>query len=179
MKSRTPLVIGIVVAVIVIIAVVAVVIAGGGDDSEEVVVAPPLVGQDYAGNEVEVVPGEDGPLMLVFLAHWCPHCNAEIPVLQQWEASGEIPEDLDIIGISTAVTADRPNYPPDEWLETMGWEWPVIADDDGTLAETYGVNAFPYMVFVGDDGAVTATVSGEQPISQLQTLADAAVGASA
>ena len=154
-------------------------LAGGDDDSEEVVVAPPLVGQDYAGNEVEFVPGEDGPLMVVFLAHWCPHCNAEIPVLQQWEASGEIPDDLTIVGVSTAAREDAPNYPPDEWLETMGWEWPVIADDDGTLAETYGVNAFPYMVFVGDDGAVTATVSGEQPISELQTLADAAVGASA
>jgi thiol-disulfide isomerase/thioredoxin len=179
-KSRTPLVIGIVVAVVAVIAVLAIVLAGGDDDdSADVEVAPPLVGQDYEGNDVEFVPGEDGPLMVVFLAHWCPHCNAEIPVLQQWEASGEIPEDLTVVGVSTAVAADRPNYPPDAWLEAMGWEWPVIADDDGTLAEAYGVNAFPYMVFIGDDGAVTATVSGEQPISELQPLADEAVGASA
>jgi thiol-disulfide isomerase/thioredoxin len=170
------LVIGIVVVAVAAIALVAVLIAGGGDDdSDDVVVAPPLSGQDYAGNDVEVVPGEDGPLMLVFLAHWCPHCNAEIPVLQQWEASGEIPEDLSIVGISTAVDPTRPNYPPDQWLQTMGWEWPVIADDDSTLAATYGVNAFPYMVFINDDGAVTATVTGEQPISELQPLADEAV----
>ena len=27
------------------------------------------------------IPATDGPMMVVFLAHWCPHCNAEIPVL--------------------------------------------------------------------------------------------------
>ena len=69
-------------------------------------------GKDYDGNPVTITPGEDGPLMLVFLAHWCPHCNAEIPVLQEWEASGAIPEDLSIVGVSTAVVRDRPNYPP-------------------------------------------------------------------
>ena len=115
-KSRTPLVIGIVVAVVAVIAVVAVVVAGGDDDSEDVVVAPPLVGQDYAGNDVEVVPGEDGPLMLVFLAHWCPHCNAEIPVLQQWEASGAIPEDL-----TSSVSAPPCGRTPRTTRPTSGW----------------------------------------------------------
>ena len=177
MRSRTPLVIGALVAVVAVIAVAAILLAGGSDDDgdEDVVVAPPLSGQDYAGNDVEVVPGSDGPLMLVFLAHWCPHCNAEIPVLQQWEASGAIPEDLDIVGISTAVDPDAPNYPPGAWLEAMEWQWPVIADDDGTLADLYGVDGYPYMVFIDDDGAITATVSGEQPIPELQALADAAV----
>ena len=32
--------------------------------------------------------------MVVFLAHWCPHCNAEIPVLNEWRDSGEIPDGL-------------------------------------------------------------------------------------
>ena len=177
MRSRTPLVIGIVLAVVAAAAIAAIVLSGGDDDEgEEVVVAPPLSGQDYAGNDVEVVPGEDGPLMLVFLAHWCPHCNAEIPVLQEWEESGAIPEDLSIVGISTAVRPEAENYPPDEWLARMGWAWPVIADDEeGTLANTYGVSGFPYMVFIDDDGAVTDTVSGEQSIPELQALADAAV----
>ena len=134
-----------------------------------------LSGQDYAGNDVEVVPGEDGPLMLVFLAHWCPHCNAEIPVLQEWEASGAIPEDLSIVGISTGVRPEAENYPPDEWLARMGWAWPVIADDDGTLAELYGVQSFPYIVFIDEDGEIIGSTTGEQPISALQPLADEAV----
>ena len=177
-RSRSLLVIAAVVAVVAIIAVVAIVVTGGDSDDVDVVVAPTLTGEDYAGNSVTVAPGEDGPLMLVFLAHWCPHCNAEIPVLQEWEASGAIPEDLSIVGISTAVAPDQPNYPPDQWLTDMGWTWPVLADDEvGTFAEQYGVTGFPYLVFIGADGAVTATESGELPISRLQELADQAVAA--
>ena len=77
--------------------------------------------QDYAGNDVEVVPGEDGPLMLVFLAHWCPHCNAEIPVLQQWEAVGRDPRGPQHRRHQHRRAAtDAPNYPPDEWLADDG-----------------------------------------------------------
>lgn len=174
-RSRTPLLVGVVVAVVALLAVVAVVVTrGGGDDDVDVIVAPPVVGQDFAGDAVELTPGTDGPMMVVFLAHWCPHCNREIPVLQEWQASGEIPADLSVVGVSTAVREDRENYPPGEWLERMGWEWPAI-DDDGTLAETYGVEGFPWMVFIDADGAVTATTSGEQPIEELQVLADQAV----
>lgn len=179
MRSRTPLVIGVVVAVVAIVAAAAILLTrGSDDDSEEVDVAPPLVGQDYEGNAVEVVPGTDGPLMLVFLAHWCPHCNEEIPVLQQWEAEGGVPDGLQIVGVSTAVAADRPNYPPGEWLVEKGWEWPVLADDgELTAANAYGLTAFPFLTFIDADGNVTARASGELPITELQALADATVAA--
>ena len=69
-----------------------------------------------------------------------------------------IPEDLQVVGVSTAVAPDAPNYPPGEWLADMGWTWPVIADDDElTAADAYGVTGFPYIVFIDADGNVTAT----------------------
>ena len=49
-------------------------------------------GYDYDGNETTIDPATDGPTMVVLLAHWCPHCNAEIPVLNEWRDSGEIPD---------------------------------------------------------------------------------------
>lgn len=140
--------------------------------------APTLRGSDYEGAAVDVVPGENGPMMVVFLAHWCPHCNDEMPVLQEWEASGAIPDELELVSVSTAVSAERPNYPPEEWLAEKGWTWPVLADDDElTAADAYGVTGFPFIVFLDADGNVTGRVSGEQPVEQLQALADATVGA--
>ena len=72
---------------------------------------PALSGFDYAGQAVDIAPGTDGPMMVVFLAHWCPHCNAEVPVLLDWEASGDIPADLQVVGVSTGVSADAAELP--------------------------------------------------------------------
>lgn len=143
--------------------------------------APAIEGTDYDGDAVSLVPG-DGPTLVVFLAHWCPHCNAEIPVLNEWRDSGEIPDDLRIVGVSTAVNGERPNYPPGEWLDEMDWQWDVIADgptDPDTGAPpaglAYGVSGFPFFVLLDADGNVAARGAGEKPIEELQALVDTVV----
>ena len=138
--------------------------------------APALAGFDYAGQAVDIAPGTGGPMMVVFLAHWCPHCNAEVPVLLDWEASGDIPADLQIVGVSTAVSADRPNFPPGQWLADKGWDWPVIADDvEQVAAQAYGVTGYPFITFIDAAGDVVARTSGEVPLDTLQALADETV----
>lgn len=133
--------------------------------------APVVSGQDFADDPVTIDPTADGPTMVVVLAHWCPHCNAEIPVLNQWRDSGAVPEALNVVGISTAVREDQPNYPPDKWLEDKGWEWPVLSDDlDSTAAQAFGISGFPTLIFVGSDGVVDWRVSGELPVELLRQL---------
>jgi thiol-disulfide isomerase/thioredoxin len=120
--------------------------------------------------------------MVVFLAHWCPHCNAEIPVLLEWQEAGRIPDDLAIVGVSTGVNEAAPNYPPDEWLTDMGWPWPVLADSPptnesaGTAADAYGVNAYPFFTIVDDDGTVLLRGSGEKSLDELDALVSEALG---
>ena len=95
-------------------------------------------------------------MMVVFLAHWCPHCNAEIPVLQEWEAQGGIPEDLQVVGVSTAVGAGPTELPArPSGSPRRGGTWPVLADDaELTAANAYGVTAFPFLTFIDADGNV-------------------------
>jgi thiol-disulfide isomerase/thioredoxin len=148
----------------------------GEDDPAIGTPAPTLIGRDYEGNDVTIAPGTDGPMMVVFLAHWCPHCNAEIPVLLEWQESGGIPAELQIYGVSTAASADRPNYPPDQWLQEKGWAWPVLADDDQlTAANAYGVTGFPYFAILDADGNVVVRNSGEIPIEDLEAMVDQAI----
>ena len=124
--------------------------------------APGLAGTDYDGNPIAVTPGEDGPTLVVFLAHWCPHCNAEIPVLNEWRDAGGVPDDLRIVGVSTGVSTDRPNFPPGEWLVEKDWQWDVIADGpfDGSAPPAalaaYGVSAFPFFMLIDAEGNVAA-----------------------
>src|SRR5690606_6556929 len=70
-----------------------------GDDVDEALCrdAPIVEGYDYGGDVVTIDPASDGPTMVVLLAHWCPHCNNEIPVLNAWRDSGEMPEVLNVV----------------------------------------------------------------------------------
>ena len=138
---------------------------------------PTLHGFSFDGSPIDITPGGRAK-MVVFLAHWCPHCNNEIPVLQSWAAAGGVPPDLDIIGVSTAVSAQRENYPPSEWLKAKQWTWPVLADSAASdAAAAYGVAGFPTFAIVGADGQVKVRSSGELSVEQLDALVNQAVAA--
>jgi cytochrome c biogenesis protein CcmG/thiol:disulfide interchange protein DsbE len=108
--------------------------------------------------------------ILLFLAHWCPHCQAEVPVVQDWIEGGNLPGDVDLVSVSTAIDPNRPNYPPSEWLEREGWTSPVIVDESGAVADAYGLSAFPYWVFVNADGTVAGRLTGELSTSDLDRI---------
>jgi cytochrome c biogenesis protein CcmG/thiol:disulfide interchange protein DsbE len=133
--------------------------------------APEVTGSGFDGTPISVTPGDGTPYMLVFLAHWCPHCNAEVPRLVEWNASGMVPDGLRVIGISTAVAADRPNYPPSKWIVEKEWPFEVMADStEMDAAGAYGVDGFPFFVVVGADGQVKVRASGEQGIEVIDRL---------
>jgi thiol-disulfide isomerase/thioredoxin len=123
--------------------------------------APRLVGSSFDGTPVEVT--DDGrPKAIWFLAHWCPHCRAEVPRIVDLVAGGGIPDGVDPYSVSTAVDANEANYPPSTWLEREGWTIPVLADDDaGSAARAYGLSGFPFLVLVDGSGKVVARASGE------------------
>ena len=137
------------------------------DDEALGMTAPTLVGLDFAGNPVRVDAAQDGATMVVFVAHWCPHCNAEIPVLNELRDAGRFPDDLNIVAVSTAPRADATHFPPGQWIEDVDWQWPAMADgvdlSTGSFlaADAYGVNSFPFVTVVDGDGKVAARWSGE------------------
>lgn len=144
-----------------------------GEDPAVGLAAPKLVGQSFDESKVVIDPSDGTPKMVVFLAHWCPHCQAEVPLLQEWIASGEAPEGLEIYAVSTGVDSSRPNYPPSNWIASEGWEPPVLLDDDAqSAAKSWGLTGFPYVVMLDAEGNVWQRGSGEIPIADIQRLAD-------
>jgi thiol-disulfide isomerase/thioredoxin len=145
------------------------------DDPAVGLAAPVLVGESFDGSAVTTA-SEDGPALVVIFAHWCPHCNNEIPRLLALEDAGRFPDDLKIVGVNTGVRADRPNFPPSEWIVERGWPWPVIADDvDFSGAEAFGVTAFPFMTVVDADGTVRARWTGESAPDDFMAKLDTAL----
>lgn len=147
----------------------------GVDETPLGLAAPTLKGFHFDGSSADITPGGKAK-MVVFLAHWCPHCNNEIPVLLSWRDAGQIPADLDIVGISTAANAQRDNYPPSDWLVRKGWTWPVLVDSaDQEAAAAYGLGFYPTFVIVGADGNVKLRVSGEVPQGDLTSMVNQAL----
>jgi thiol-disulfide isomerase/thioredoxin len=123
--------------------------------------APQLSGFTFDGSTVTIDPSK-GPVMLVFLAHWCPHCNREVPEFMKWKASGDVPANLQVIAVTTAVNPNRDFYPPSKWIVDKGWTWPVMADSETSdAAQAMGVSSFPFSVMIGEDGTVLGRVTGE------------------
>ena len=133
---------------------------------------PVVEGLDFAGNAVSLDVAAGGkPTIVVFLAHWCPHCNREVPRILELDADGGIPAAVRVVGVATGSRADQPNWPPSAWLETMGWKWERMADSESADAfMAYGGSSYPTMVFVNADGTVQNRVSGEQEVETLRGL---------
>ncbi|HET9611925.1 MAG TPA: TlpA disulfide reductase family protein [Acidimicrobiales bacterium] len=131
---------------------------------------PTLSGTALDGEPV-TIPADGRPTMIVYLAHWCPHCQAEVPVVQRWVDEGRLPDGVDLVAVSTAADERRPNYPPAAWLEREGWTARVLVDGDDAAATASGVSAFPFFVAVDGGGTVVARTSGELTPEQLDALA--------
>ena len=150
-----------------------------GADTETGKSVAVLKGYDLQGRPVTIDPaGEGKATLVVFLAHWCQFCNREIPVLNKWRESGEVPTGLRVVGITTGSKADQANWPPSKWMTAMKWPFEVMADSEAQeAAAAYGVAGYPFMAFVGANGKITARTSGEVPVEQIQIYANAAVAA--
>jgi len=139
--------------------------------------APVLEGFGFLGNEVTTTPGN--PMLLVFLAHWCPFCQKEVPILVKWSQSGLVPENLDVIAITTGTDETQPNFPPSVWLANEKWPelWPVLVDNkDQTAGNAFGLAGYPFMTLIGADGKVLWRNSGEISAEALTDAVNAALG---
>ncbi len=139
--------------------------------------APILTGKGFTGNTIITGPG--APTLLVFLAHWCPHCQREVPLLVQWNRDGLVPSGLDVIAIATSTDPASPNFPPSEWLarEEFPPLWPVMTDSgEKTAANAMGVSGFPFFVLLDSSGKVALRISGEIEMPVLTEQINKALG---
>jgi thiol-disulfide isomerase/thioredoxin len=136
---------------------------------------PEVTGTDYDGNPV-AISRSDGPMAIMFVAHWCPHCQAEVPAVQEWlNSTGGVPG-VRLVSVSTWVAPDRDNYPPWTWLKNAGWTSPVLADDEAAdVMAAFGGDATPFWVFVDADGNVAARIAGEIDVTSLQSVLETLV----
>jgi thiol-disulfide isomerase/thioredoxin len=124
---------------------------------------PRLRGASFDGSAVTIDPAAaQRPAAVWVVAHWCPHCNAEVPRIVSLNEQGRLPQGIDYYAISSGVDPAAPNYPPSTWLQAERWPFPVLADDqNGTAAKAYGLTSYPLLVLLDANGDVVYRHAGE------------------
>ncbi len=137
--------------------------AGESDDNIAVGLPGPLFSGPNQNSEIVSLEKNGNAKALLFLAHWCPHCQNEVPAVQEIINLMGVPDGVDVIAIATSIDRGRDNYPPQDWLAREGWSETQIYDIDKDIATAYGLTSFPYWVFLDKDLNVIARRAGNLP----------------
>jgi thiol-disulfide isomerase/thioredoxin len=175
----------------VVVIVVMVLMAGGGDGGGGGPSAAGEVTVQGAPRDAPLGPGETvpgyraprlgggtvawsdhsgRPVVLSLWAPWCPHCQAELPVLDR------VMQDYPAVGFTTIATSIDPSRPPsaEAFMADKGLSFPVAVDDgNGTLASAFGLKVFPTLYFVNSDGTVAQEMEGEVDEATLRSTIEA------
>jgi len=146
-------------------------------DPEIGYLAPSFKAQLNDGSEPVTINPADGTVRLIgFFAHWCPHCQREVPRVSKWLEENGVPTEIEILAVSTAVREGTPNYPPSEWFLKESWPTDILVDNqDNDLAAAYGLAGFPYWVLIDATGRVVHRSSGELTEEQFGYLVELAI----
>lgn len=133
-------------------------------------VAPTVVGSDWNGNPV-TIEADGRPKVVIFLAHWCQFCQAEVPVVQSWVDNGGVPEDVDLYAATIMTDARRALFPPQDWLEDEGWTVPTVMDNQvGEINQGFGVTGTPFYIVLDGENRNLGRFSGQIGVAGLNAL---------
>ena len=123
--------------------------------------SPRIEALDYDDASV-TIGGPGRAQVLVFLAHWCPVCDQELPTLRSIVAAGGVPDEVDLVLVTTGLDPGRPNWPPKRWLDDAGLSGVTTVRDDvgDPLMRSYGLRAYPAWAVLDADGTVVARRQG-------------------
>ncbi|MEM9203241.1 MAG: TlpA disulfide reductase family protein [Actinomycetota bacterium] len=129
------------------------------DDAARGLPAPAVTGLSFDDSAVDL--SQPAARIYGFFAHWCPHCQRELPIVQAWIEEGLVPDGVEFVAVSTAVERSADNFPPSAWFTDVGYDATVLVDDDNnSVANAFGLPGFPYWVATDGDGNVVARAGG-------------------
>jgi cytochrome c biogenesis protein CcmG/thiol:disulfide interchange protein DsbE len=149
-----------------------VVLAGaGGDDAESADtpllgrVAPAAVGEEANGDTFDLSRRKGSWVVLNFFDPTCIPCVEEHPELVEFN------EGQDALGaelVTVVFRDDRDGVA--EFFEEEGGDWPVVYDDEGTIATAFGVALVPETWIVDPNGVVVWRTINKVTAEQLSDV---------
>ena len=114
-------------------------------------VVPPLDGVLLNGQVFNIQSNQDQPILLHFWATWCSICKMEE------DSIAAISEDHKVITIAMQSGNDQDIK---DYLKEKGINFPVIVDEYGEIAKSFGVRGVPTSFVVDSQGNIDFTEVG-------------------
>jgi cytochrome c biogenesis protein CcmG/thiol:disulfide interchange protein DsbE len=131
-------------------------------------VAPALSGETLDGASFDIDDHPGRWVVVNFFATWCVPCRTEHPQLDAFDRAHRERGDAVLVSV---LYSDRTDTARDYFAENGG-DWPVVLDDNGRVALSYGVSAVPETYLVAPDGRVFVKLIGGVTQSGIEQLMD-------
>ncbi len=97
----------------------------------------------YRTNSMQIGDGvcRDGVQVVYFWATWCPVCKVTSPNIER------ISKEFDVLGISVRSGSEEE---VESYMQKRKLHYRNQNDQEGRMAEQYGINVFPTVVFCKD-----------------------------
>ena len=138
--------------------------------SSRTTLAPLLGARDWL-NGRETAQSVAGRVVLVdVFTYDCINCRNIMPTLQSlYRDEGR--NGLVVVGVHSPETpAEKQRSNVVENLQTQGIVWPVAIDNDYTLWNAYGVDAWPTQLFFDRHGRLREAIAGDSHEAQVRAI---------
>jgi thiol-disulfide isomerase/thioredoxin len=125
--------------------------------------APDFTLLDMDGNQVKLSDYEGKMVFLNFWATWCTYCDIEMPDLQKVHDDHE-----DLVVLAVNVREEKGLV--QDYLDEGGYDFPVVLDDDGHIAQVYLVSGMPTTYFLSDEGILLGYQPGMLTLEQMEDV---------
>lgn len=128
--------------------------ADGGDITHEPESAPDFELKNLEGETVTLSSYEGQYVLINFWATWCQYCDKEMPDLMAFQEKHK--DEVTVLAIN--VKEDQKTI--EQYLKKKNLDLTVLMDQDGKIAESYLVSAFPTTFLIDRAGKVIGYIPG-------------------
>ena len=168
-------------AIAVVVAALFVVLASGKAEKPDVASsfligrpAPAVASTTLDGKPFDLSRRKGSWVVLNFFQSTCLPCKAEHPELVAFAAQQKtIADGAELY----TVIKDDPDEAVATWFAAHGGDWPIVTDDDGSIATAFGVAQVPETWIIDPSGVVVVrhptTITADSLATELQQLRQA------
>lgn len=128
--------------------------------------APDFSLKDLNGKTVKLSDYKGKVVILNFWAVWCKYCKEEMPDLN--ELNAELEKDNEAVIL--AVDVQESSGTVKNYLSSNKINLKVLLDENGSVAQSYGISGYPTTFIINNDGTLYTYISGKTDKETLKEI---------